>query len=337
MRIVFFIFFTFSALFATSHNSLAKDFIGKEFSSKNTHKRIIITCYGGAVQQMALFLDPKTIIAHPGTQRFPFFGKLYPALTEVPSIGTFNDINFETLLKLKPDVVFAGVISSPTNQRIEQFGIPVFTLGIGKHNITTLLQEFKEVGIFIDQQTKANKLIDYWQEQLAFIQTHIPPKKARLKVLYVNGSNKFSSEGKHWWGDDFITQAGGINIVQNIQGRANLTPEKLIAFNPDVIILSKNRSSSLPPQELKQNSVYKNLKAVKNDQLYISPVGGFWWDRPSPEAILGIMWLSKILYPKEMKELDLKQQTKYFFKTFYNYNLSDQEYKSFFQREKDIK
>jgi iron complex transport system substrate-binding protein len=68
---------------------------------------------------------------------------------------------------------------------------------------------------------------------------------------------------------------------------------------------------------------------VKENAVYCCPVGAFWWDRPSPEAILGIMWLAKTLYPKAMSDIDIKKETKWFFERFYKYSLTDKEYESF--------
>ena len=42
------------------------------------------------------------------------------------------------------------------------------------------------------------------------------------------------------------------------------------------------------------------------------------------------MWLAKTLYPEETASIDLKKETIEFYKTFYNYDLSDKEYESFF-------
>ncbi|MDD4884804.1 MAG: peptide ABC transporter substrate-binding protein, partial [Sulfuricurvum sp.] len=75
---------------------------------------------------------------------------------------------------------------------------------------------------------------------------------------------------------------------------------------------------------------FKNLKVHKNKAIYRAPIGTFWWDRPSPESILGFIWLSKILYPEEMDDIDLKIETKKFYKKFYDYSLSDEEYDHFF-------
>ncbi len=72
------------------------------------------------------------------------------------------------------------------------------------------------------------------------------------------------------------------------------------------------------------------MTAIKNKAVYACPIGAFWWDRPSPESPLGFIWLAQTLYPEQMKEIDLKQETLDFYEIFYNYKLSDEEYASFF-------
>ena len=42
----------------------------------------------------------------------------------------------------------------------------------------------------------------------------------------------------------------------------------------------------------------QDLKAIKNKQVFSIPIGGFWWDRPSPEATLGFLWLAQTVYPE---------------------------------------
>jgi iron complex transport system substrate-binding protein len=71
------------------------------------------------------------------------------------------------------------------------------------------------------------------------------------------------------------------------------------------------------------------VRAVRENAVYRCPVGAFWWDRPSPEAILGIMWLAKTLYPSACADVDIKGETDSFFRRFYGYNLSDEEYEAF--------
>lgn len=337
VRYIFLVALFCSFLWAEIAQHKVQDFTGKLLEPAKIKEKVAVTCYGGAVQEIAMFMGEDAIVAHPGAQRFTFFEKIYPKLVQKPSIGTFSDVNFETLIIVKPDLVFAGVTSLQTNERIRELGITVFTLGIGRHTMNTLLQEFREVGIFLGKEKKAQELTAYWSTAVQSIQKYLPPKHERKKVLYINGSFKLSSEGKGWWGDDFITQAGGINIAQGLKVKGSITPELLLAFNPEVIVVSHNKNFKTSPKELMQNPLFKNLKAVQEGEVYFSPTGGFWWDRPSPESILGIMWLSKILYPQQMKKIDLRGATKYFFQHFYNYKLQDQEYEGFFARKKDLR
>jgi iron complex transport system substrate-binding protein len=76
---------------------------------------------------------------------------------------------------------------------------------------------------------------------------------------------------------------------------------------------------------------------VQNDRVFIAPVGGFWWDRPSPEAILGIVWLAKVLYPDAMREMDLYAHTQKFYHEFYGYDLTHKEYETFFATTKEYR
>lgn len=333
------IFYSFLLLFsfASAQGSFSKDFLANEVAKPPQLERIVITCYGGAVHELALFLGEDAIVAHPGAQRFKFFEKIYPKLATKESVGTFSDVNLETLLNTKPDIVFAGVTSLATNKRIEALGIPVFTMGIGKHTLPTLLEEFKQVGILVGKEKKAKELISFWEETIDSIEKVVPKNQEKLRVLYANGSNKISSESKGWWGDVFITQAGGINVAQDIKIKGDISAEILLELDPDILILSSNLSYQKSPQSIKNNPFYKNLKAVKNNQVYVAPVGGFWWDRPSPEAILGILWLSKILYPEQTKELNLVAKTKIFFQDFYGYTLTKEEYETFFASTKELK
>ncbi|MDD4948801.1 MAG: ABC transporter substrate-binding protein [Sulfuricurvum sp.] len=316
------------------------DFTGKEICIPPKIDKIIITCYGGGSQEIALFMGADKIIAHPDTKAFEEFLKIYPDLKNVPSVGTFNDVNLETLLKLQPTIVFAGITSSMMNERIHSAGIPVYTLGIGKHSLKSLLEEFDHVGAILNKKQKADAIINYWNTTLALIDKHlakIEPSK-RKKVFYTSAAGKMGAESPKSWGDEFIESAGGINVAAKIPFQGGVNSEVLNVWNPDVIITTTNGKNNLNVEGIQKDPALSQLKAVKEKQLYQAPIGTFWWDRPSPESILGILWLSKILYPEAMKDINLKRETKDFYKKFYGYTLTDKEYEGFFTNHtKDIK
>ena len=296
--------------------------------------KIIITCYGGASQEIALFMSADKIVAHPDTRQFRQLSRVYPYIKNIPSVGTFNDVNLETLLKLHPTIVFAGITSLPMNERIRSAGIPIYTLGIGKHSIPTLLQEFAHVGKMLHKEQKADALISYWRDTLSMIDqrlSKIDPAK-RKKVFYTSTAAKIGSGSPKNWGDDFIESAGGMNVAAAIPFQGGVNAEVLNIWNPDVIITTTNGKNNLNAQWIRNDPALSQLKAVHDNKVFEAPIGTFWWDRPSPESILGIIWLSKILYPEAMHDIDLKQETKVFYKKFYNYTLSDKEYVEFFNK-----
>lgn len=290
--------------------------------------RIVITCYGGAVQEIAVFKGGDRIVAQPGVERFPQFTRMYPRLGNLPDVGSFDSVNLESLLALRPDMVFAGISSGQTNDRIRALGIPVFTLGTGQQDIRTILNEFEHVGTVLGEKDKARELVAYWRERLAAIQNKIAGVGTPKRVLYLGGSG--GTENRRGWGDAFITAAGGVNVARDLESRGVVSAEQIRLWNPDVIVTSTNAGNRTSAASIRTEPAYRQVKAVAGNQIHAAPIGGFWWDRPSPEAILGILWLSKILYPERMKDVDLAQETRLFFERFYGYALPPDEYRGFF-------
>ena len=85
--------------------------------------------------------------------------------------------------------------------------------------------------------------------------------------------------------------------------------------------------------DVADNEQLQGINAVENNEIYLCPVGTFWWDRPAPEAILGIIWLAKTLYPEQLADIDLEAMTKSFYRQFYDYELTSEEYEDFISQE----
>lgn len=317
-------------------SKIVKDYLNKEICIPKKIDKIAITCYGGASQEIALFMGGDKIVAQPSVSRFKEFVKVYPNLKDIPSIGSFSDVNIEALMDVNPSIVFVGATSYQMNNRISQMGFPVYTLGIGKHNIDSLLEEFLDLGKILNVEPKAKQLVSYWKQTLSTIKSNLKdiPENREKRVYYTSKKRKKSSQWKKSWVDEFINLAGGINVAAETAIEGERSTETLILWNPDVIVTIRSPFNNQNAIAFRDNPALQNIKAIRKKQVYEGPVGTFWWDRPSPESILGIVWLAKILYPTQMKNIDLKKETKNFFLKFYNYKVSDGEYMSFFENKK---
>jgi iron complex transport system substrate-binding protein len=310
------------------------DMIGASVRLPAAINRIIITCYGGVTHEVALLGGANRIVAQPTMARFPLLYKIYKNLDEVPDAGSFNNANLEYIMALKPDLVFAGIISTQANEKIKKLGIPVVVMGIGRHDMDSLFKEFQMMGRILGTERLADELIAYWHAKLSqikrLVDSNLNLKKKR--VFYGSSGFPFRTEGGLWWGHQFIESSGGINVANGLKNRGVVTHEQLLIWNPGVIVVSTNKGQPDRAKKIMSDPKLQDVKAVKNHAVYSCPIGTFWWDRPSPEAILGILWLAKTLYPETMAEIDIKNETVSFYAKFYNYQLTDREYEEFMGR-----
>ena len=305
---------------------------GEMVSIPSAVTRILITCYGGASHEIALLGGAERVVAQPSVERFPLYTDIFKNLSALPDAGSFDDINIEYIMMLKPDIVIASITSIQGNDRIKKMGIPVVTVGTGRTTIDLLLKEFVMIGEILGASDEAEALVDYWREKLSVIaaRTGTIPNSGRKTVYYCSTGTPFKTEGSIGWGQHFIDAAGGVNVSEELKNTGMVTSEQLLLWNPDVIISGTDRIGS-PGNRIDDLRKLGAVTAVTNGEIYFCPIGTFWWDRPSPEAILGILWLSKTLYPELLSGIDIKTETKEFYSRFYHYRLTDEAYHSFFR------
>lgn len=309
------------------------DMSGKTVKIPAKVNRILITCYGGATNEVVVLGAADKIVGQPSQDNFPELLKFVPQFKNIPDCGSFENANVEQIIKLKPDVVIASVMSPKSNKKLADAGIPVVTVLTGRATINGLEKEFKMLGEVLGKESEANALNEFWNSRLQMIKqdaAKLPANKLK-KVYYMMGT-PLQTDGTAW-GQDLITTAGGINVSKGLGNANQISIEQLLQWNPDAIIMSSNigptKNHFILADDLKNNPQMADINAVKNNQLFECPIGAFWWDRPSPESILGFIWLAQSLYPDTFNNINLQQETKDFFKTFYHYALTDQEYKSF--------
>jgi iron complex transport system substrate-binding protein len=306
------------------------DAIGNTVKVPDKVTKTIIGCQL-VPQEVSVLGGSDTVIAMLSQDHTKQLYKMFPRYKDVPDIGSFEQINIEELLKMNPDVYFGGRSAPEANEKLLGLGVNVYTSYIGWATVDTIKDEFRNIAAFYGSEKEAEELIQYWntkQKMLADMQSNIPGGKKKT-VYYMNSKNPLQTHNKDVWAHQLITSAGGINVAADLVGN-EVNIEQLLEWDPDVIFVNKDYSRPNIVEEIKGDPRFHNMKALKNNELYVCPIGSTWWYIPSPEAPLGFMWLAKILYPDLTQDINLEKETKYFYKNFYKYDLSDEEYKSFF-------
>ena len=125
---------------------------------------------------------------------------------------------------------------------------------------------------------------------------------------------------------ELLKIVGDVNIhrcqTSSHQGFEKISMEKVIQYNPDVILIQEK----LFFDKIKTSELWKDIKAVKNNQVYLIPKKPFnWFDRPpSFMRILGLQWLMANIYP-DYYTFNEKEEIKKFYKLFLNVSITDEQ------------
>lgn len=153
--------------------------------------------------------------------------------------------------------------------------------------------------------------------------------EARVKVLFL-GTDPLTVASGDMYQTLLVEAAGGISATAGLSGSWNVVDmEQILLWNPDVIIIPPY--GPVQPEQLLENPDWRTITAVRDGRVhrmprYIAPM-----DTPVPESLLGIVWLSSVLYP-ESASFDLRAETAHFYAAYYGMTLSPDELEALAKR-----
>ncbi|TWH48120.1 ABC transporter substrate-binding protein [Sporomusa sp. KB1] len=238
-----------------------------------------------------------------------------------------------------PDIIVANTQIDADNAAViaaadkmqNELGIPVVVI---ENRLAELDKTYDFIGELLQEQEKAKVLADYCRATFAEIKTALDkiPQEKRVHVYYAEGPDGLATDPAQTRHSQVLDLAGGINVAQVASrtgpGQTPVSIEQVREWNPDVIIA--NRMKKDDPESFRDyvlgNPEWENIKAVNERRVYDIPKQlNNWFDRPpSANRVIGLKWLANLLYPDYVK-IDMKSETKKFYKLFYHYDLTDQE------------
>ena len=80
-------------------------------------------------------------------------------------------------------------------------------------------------------------------------------------------------------------------------------------------------------QTVTTDAAWADIPAVKDRKIIRDPYGTFNWDRYCAELALQVLWSAKALHPNKFEDVDMVAETRNFYKTYFNYDLTEDEAK----------
>jgi iron complex transport system substrate-binding protein len=246
----------------------------------------------------------------------------------LPVVGQFYgaaNLNLEEIAAIGPELVID--IGEAKNSIVEDMDAISRSTGIPAVHITaeldTSAQAFRMLGDLLGRKSKGEALAAFCERTVNLANAAVNGAAGKKSVLYCMGAAGTNVVAKGSFHAEVIDRfADNRAVVNNPSSRgtgneSNL--EQIMLWNPEYIIFAPgsvfNQAATDP--------AWRQLRAVRDKKYYEVPVGPYNW-MGSPPAInrfLGILYLTKILYP-ESASFDLYAETKEYYRLFYSYDLS---------------
>ena len=183
---------------------------------------------------------------------------------ELPRVGIRGNINLETIVALKPDLVIGSeLFQSQSLNRLKELKIDTIS-----HQTSSWL-DLENITKQLATRIGANPqpILNKYQSFL----TNIPENGE--SVLMLVSRVPVLSPNKNSWAGDLLNKFQYKNMTADLQantrfqGYLTLSQEKILTANPDKIFLIE--SDNINPEELKKLPFWSKLKATQNNQVYL--------------------------------------------------------------------
>ena len=264
----------------------------------------------------------------------PYIQKKY---TKLPVLGRWvgTDItgSIEEILKLSPDILInVGTISeewiSISDGIQEQMGVPVLMVNGDFFEID---EAYTFMGDVLGMQNRASQLADYAKEvENEIVNLKNVLNNSQKKSVYLaSGAEGLETSSQGTINVELLEIMGGISVAETGGGRMDASIEQIFLWNPKIILISDPSGIKKQTQQMitDNNSVWNNIDAVKNRQIYTIPNLPFdWMNRPpSIMRLIGAQWIGSILYP-DLYSVDIEAQIRKFMALFFNYEWQDDDF-----------
>lgn len=219
----------------------------------------------------------------------------YPAeVSEVPSVGTLQTPDIETIISLDPDIVIVSTHFNEENtQKLSELGIHVITL-YEESDMTGIYDIINILGTVVNRNTEADECVKRMKETIKSVEAAIDGLEAPT-VYYVVGYGEYGdyTAGGDTFVGGLLTMAGGDNIAKEISGW-NITLEEIVEQDPSIIIISEAMKD-----DFINSPNYGDLTAVKEGNVYTLDTNML--DRQGYRNAEGIKALAEIFHPEAFK------------------------------------
>jgi len=272
--------FLILSLFSISQATIFKDLYNRDINIKENKK---IVCIGPGALRLIKYLDLEKNLVGIEKRELSFNKNSTYAqylnkdfIKSLPIIGQGGPSkmpNLETLINLKPDVIFATFLSKEQIDLIEsKTKIPVVALSYGQtlkneKKLDFIKKSLELISKIMNKEERYQTLLSFMQKE----ENEISQFKIDDKIIYVGGVafkgiHGITSTESNYPAFELLNIKN--QLLKGYKGHAFINIETLLTFNPEVVFFDKLSKKIIEEEIQKDKTIFYHINAFKNNKVY---------------------------------------------------------------------
>ena len=222
------------------------------------------------------------------------------------------------------------VKNASTARELREVGITAITFSYNNEEELIFAVELLGEIFGKDAEKYSEKWISYYKETVSDIDKVVSKLEdtEKKKVYFMDASVALDAGGlcTTVGGNSIIAEwfntIGAVLITREYDTIDSINEEAILQMNPEVIVIGGWAENTRKGQLLADEK-WKNVEAVKNDMIYLTPVGFTSFERYGVSAPLLLKYSAQQLYPT-LFEYDVVIDFQEFFEEFYGLQVSEE-------------
>lgn len=189
-------------------------------------------------------------------------------IDDYTSVGTRKQPSMEIISSLKPDLIIADLQRhKDVYEQLSKIA-PTIMLNSLAADYGQILEGFEKIAYTVGKEEKGKAVLAAHKKRMEEIKAEVPEDEDRTVLPAVVTADGFFAHNVASYTGTLLESIGLKNAIQDGSDRYNkINLEQIVKFNPDVLFLMQSSDETIVDQ-WKDNPLWQNISAVKNDQVY---------------------------------------------------------------------
>ena len=209
----------------------------KETAGESTPDEVTrIIAISGSITEIIYALGAEDkLVAVDSTSMYPV-----SALERHPDVGYMRALSAEPVLSVDPDVILAIDDAGPPEvlEQLQAVGVKILTIP-DEPSIEGVYRKIRRIAGILGREQRGEQLISDMEREYRDVAIVLSEAETRPEVLFLLSFGRGAplAAGRDTSAHSMISLAGGNNVMAQVSGYKAITPEAIIAADPEIVVV----------------------------------------------------------------------------------------------------